>query len=150
MKISELKERTPSMIEQLTAVWESSVRATHHFLMEEEISQIRQYVPQALAAVERLVVYRDDTDIPVAFLGIEGKKVEMLFVQAESRGKGIEKKLLPHAMDVFHIEEPTVNVENPQATGFYEHMGFHAAGRSEKDEQGDNHPILFMKRNTGN
>lgn len=31
MKIMEVQERTPMLIEQLLAVWEDSVRATHLF-----------------------------------------------------------------------------------------------------------------------
>lgn len=42
MKIFEVKERTVLLIEQLLAVWEDSVRATHLFLSENEISNIRK------------------------------------------------------------------------------------------------------------
>lgn len=48
MKIMEVQERTPMLIEQLLAVWEDSVRATHLFLSDEEISSIKPYVPQAI------------------------------------------------------------------------------------------------------
>ena len=41
MKIMEVQERTPMLIEQLLAVWEDSVRATHLFLSDEEISSIK-------------------------------------------------------------------------------------------------------------
>lgn len=47
MKIFEVKERTVLLIEQLLAVWENSVRTTHLFLSENEISDIKKYVPQA-------------------------------------------------------------------------------------------------------
>ena len=39
-----------------------------------------------------------------------------------------------------------VNEQNPQARGFYEHMGFAVRERSELDEQGNPYPILFMER----
>ena len=48
MKIFEVKDRTPSLIDQLLPIWESSVRATHHFLSEQEIQRIKGYVPQAI------------------------------------------------------------------------------------------------------
>lgn len=53
MNIFELKESTPKRIEQLLAVWEQSVRATHLFLSDEEVNQIKAYVPQALSNVTR-------------------------------------------------------------------------------------------------
>ena len=56
MHICEVQSRTPKLIEQLTAVWESSVRATHLFLTDAEIARIRRYVPQALGDVPHLVV----------------------------------------------------------------------------------------------
>ena len=48
MKIIEVKDRATSLIEQLLVVWESSVKATHLFLSENEIENIKKYVPQAL------------------------------------------------------------------------------------------------------
>lgn len=44
MQIVEIRERTPELLERLLAVWESSVRATHLFLTEDEILRIRDYV----------------------------------------------------------------------------------------------------------
>ena len=40
MKIVVEEQRTPLLIERLTEVWESSVRATHSFLSEDDISEI--------------------------------------------------------------------------------------------------------------
>ena len=42
--------------------------------------------------------------------------------------------------------EVTVNEQNPQAVGFYEHMGFAAYKRTDLDEQGNPYPLLYMKR----
>lgn len=55
IEIREMIDRTAEKLEELTEVWEASVRATHRFLTEEEIVRIRGYVPQAMAAVEHLV-----------------------------------------------------------------------------------------------
>ena len=44
MKLIEVKERTPLLIEQLTKVWESSVKATHLFLSGCEIEKIKKFV----------------------------------------------------------------------------------------------------------
>lgn len=54
MKIMEVKERTPMLMEQLLAVWEDSVRATHLFLSDDEINSIKPYVPQTIEGVARL------------------------------------------------------------------------------------------------
>jgi putative acetyltransferase len=38
-----------------------------------------------------------------------------------------------------------VNEQNPQAKGFYEHMGFQVYKRTDTDEQGNPYPILYMR-----
>ena len=45
MKITEVKSRTPDLLNQLLEVWESSVRATHLFLSGDEVKSIKEYVP---------------------------------------------------------------------------------------------------------
>ena len=47
----------------------------------------------------------------------------------------------------YGIEELTVNEQNPQAVGFYEHMGFETYKRTDMDEEGNPYPLLYMKRN---
>lgn len=41
MKIIEVTDRTPDLIGQLLDVWEASVRATHLFLADGEISRVQ-------------------------------------------------------------------------------------------------------------
>lgn len=48
MRIFEVKDRGEGTILSLLHIWESSVRATHLFLSEQEIARIKKYVPQAL------------------------------------------------------------------------------------------------------
>lgn len=141
----EIIDRTDNFIELLLGVWESSVRATHLFLSEQEIEGIKQYVPQALRVVPHLIIAEEDGMI-AAFAGIDGRKIEMLFVAAKSRGRGIGRQLLQYAFDVYAVNELAVNEQNPQAIAFYEHMGFWVYKRSDIDEQGNAYPILYMKR----
>lgn len=61
-------------------------------------------------------------------MGIEGERLEMLF--------------LAH----YGVRELTVNEQNPQAVGFYRHMGFETYMRTETDEQGGPYPLLYMRR----
>lgn len=145
MKMIEIKDRNLLLTEQLTAVWESSVRATHLFLSDAEIENIKTYIPQVLANVARLIVMEDEEGIPVAFMGIEGQKLEMLFVSSQKRGQGLGKRLLRYGIEKYGINELGVNEQNPQAKGFYEHMGFEVCQRTDEDEQGNPYPVLYMK-----
>ena len=99
MKIREIRQRPLPLIEQLLTVWESAVKATHLFLSNSEIENIRQYVPQALKNIPRLIVLEKEDRTPIAFMGIDGQKLEMLFVAASERGKGLGKALLRYGID---------------------------------------------------
>lgn len=140
----EIQERTPELIAQLVNLWEGSVKATHHFLSEAEIAAIKPYVPQGLAAIPHLIIAKEGEN-PTAFMGIGEGKLEMLFVAAEQRGKGIGKALLEKGMRDYGVRELAVNEQNPQARDFYLHMGFEVYQRNELDDQGNPYPILLMR-----
>ena len=42
MKIHPVKERTDALVAVLTDIWEASVRATHTFLTEADITALRE------------------------------------------------------------------------------------------------------------
>ncbi len=145
MKIVEAKDRTEKLVKNLVEIWEDSVKATHLFLSEEEIQKIKKYVPQALTEVEKLVILENEKNMPIAFLGIEGNKLEMLFVKNSERRKGYGKSLLKYGIENYSLNELTVNEQNPKAKGFYEYMGFKEYKRTNLDEQGNPYPIIYMK-----
>jgi len=135
--------RKQMLLEELLHVWEHSVRATHVFLSDAEVKKIKEYVPQALERVEHLIVA--ETEKPIAFMGIQNGRLEMLFITPEKRGKGIGKQLIQYGVKNFGIFEVTVNEQNRQAVGFYEHMGFETYRRTDFDEEGNPYPLLYMK-----
>ena len=145
MKIYEVKDRDNHLLSELLTVWETSVRATHLFLSDEEVNHIKEYVPQALDDVEYLIVAKKENDVPVAFMGVEDTRLEMLFLSPEERGKGLGKRLIEYGIKKYGIQEVTVNEQNPQAVGFYKHMGFETYKRTENDEEGNPYPLLYMK-----
>lgn len=146
MNIIEVRERPEHFIQALLNVWEKSVRATHLFLSENEIINIKQYVPQALSKIESLVIAKDENHTPVAFMGIEKESLEMLFLTPEERGKGLGKQLIQYGIEHYAVKKLAVNEQNPQAKGFYEHMGFEVYKRTDHDEQGNPYPLLYMRR----
>ena len=145
MKMIEVKDRTILLIEQLLKVWESSVKATHLFLSEGEIDNIKKYVPQALKAIPVLIIAENENQIPVGFMGIAGQHLEMLFISPEERGKGLGRELLQYGIEKYSVNDLAVNEQNPLAKGFYEHMGFEVYKRTDHDEQGNPYPLLYMK-----
>ena len=146
MKIVQINKRDSILVQKLLDVWESSVKATHLFLSVDEINNNKQYVPQAIKDVSILVIAENKNGNPVGFMGVDDKRLEMLFVLDKYRGQGIGKQLLQYGIENYSINELTVNEQNHRAKGFYEHMGFEVYKRTELDEQGNPYPLLYMKK----
>lgn len=148
MEIVEASERPQQLVDQLVCVWERSVRASHDFLGEADVARIRGYVPQAILGVGHLVVAYED-GVPVAFLGTQDGMLEMLFVDADLRGRGIGGALLGCGIEHLGVRELTVNEQNPAAVAFYEAQGFSTVERLETDDQSEPYPLLRMKVGKG-
>lgn len=146
IRIYPSESRDEASVHGLCLVWERSVRATHTFLSDAEIGMISRCVPEFIRAVPHLIVAADAVGQAVAFMGISGRKIEMLFVDPALRGQGVGRRLVEYGIRMFSVGELCVNEQNPQAVGFYEHLGFRVCRRSERDEQGNPYPILWMER----
>lgn len=144
MRIREICGCDSALLAKILKIWEDSVRATHLFLTDSEIKRIKEYVPQAVSGVEHLVTAEDDSGEPVAFMGAEKHRLEMLFVSPSERGKGLGRRLVEYGIREYGINEVTVNEQNPEAVGFYEHMGFKTYKRTDLDEEGNPYPLLYM------
>lgn len=132
---------------ELVKVWEASVRATHHFLAEEDIEYFRPLILNTyLDAVELRCIRLEENSI-VGFLGVAEQNLEMLFIDPQHRGKGIGKALLDYAINNLEVFKVDVNEQNEQALGFYLHQGFLVKSRSELDSTGKPYPILHLELN---
>ena len=78
-------------------------------------------------------------------MGITGDRLEMLFLLPEERGKGLGRQLLEYGIRNYGVGEVTVNEQNSQAVGFYQHLGFVTYRRTDHDEEGNPYPLLYQK-----
>ncbi|MCR1973424.1 GNAT family N-acetyltransferase [Clostridium sporogenes] len=145
IKIENLNNINKDDMDNILNVWESSVRATHTFLKEEDIISIKPQVKEGVDYVSKLLCVRDEKGVIQAFMGVHDSKIEMLFVDSNNRGNGIGKKLINYAINVLNAKFVDVNEQNTQGVGFYKHMGFDTFKRSEFDDHGNPFPILHMK-----
>ncbi|WP_018143795.1 GNAT family N-acetyltransferase [Alloscardovia criceti] len=144
--IRRIEALSPELIHGLVDIWETSVRQTHYFLTVDDVETIKTFVPQAIASVQHLVVAQISDELPIAFMGINHRRLEMLFISPAFRGQGIGRTLLEWGIDEYGVDELTVNEQNPSAVGFYEHLGFETYKRAERDEEGQPFPLLYMRR----
>ncbi|MEK5024272.1 GNAT family N-acetyltransferase [Paenibacillus sp. FSL M7-1046] len=144
-RIRRITTRTEALLSGLLDIWEASVRLTHHFLSEQDIAALRPVVLEGLREIGHLLVFTDEQEQPLGFIGVQDHKIEMLFVAPAAMGQGIGRKLVARVFQALDVHEVDVNEQNPQAAGFYEHMGFQVFDRSALDGQGNPFPILHMK-----
>ena len=131
----EKDSRTQALIVGLLGIWEASVRASHHFLTEDDIRSL----------CETLWVVEDE-NVRIGFMGIQSGKIEMLFLHPDYFHKGIGRMLIQKAFSELDAQYVDVNEQNPSAVRFYERMGFRTFRRDSTDDQGNPFPILRMKR----
>ncbi|UVL47325.1 GNAT family N-acetyltransferase [Pseudomonas moraviensis] len=131
--------------QELTLVWEASVRATHQFLPDSYIELLRNLVLTRYLDAVMLICTKDAQQRITGFAGVAAGKIEMLFIDPDHRGRGLGKQLLRYAIERLNADELDVNEQNPQALGFYEKQGFEVIGRSDVDGMGQPYPLLHMR-----
>lgn len=144
MSETHVRPATRSDFSVLADIWERAVRASHAFLTEEDIAGIRPEMTAALPAVEILIAERDGE--PAGFIGTDGNKIEMLFVDPARKGSGLGTALLRRVRETRSGEvlRLDVNEQNPAALAFYLSRGFRVEGRSELDGAGRPFPLLHL------
>ena len=126
----------------LVDVWERSVRATHTFLTDEAINEIKaELAPCYFPNVDLHVITLDG--VISGFVGLVKDKIEMLFIDDDRRGCGLGTQLINHAVNL-GARLVDVNEQNPHAFEFYKSRGFHVVSRDELDEAGRPYPILHL------
>jgi putative acetyltransferase len=133
----------------LLTLWERSVRATHHFLKEDDIVALRPEVARILAvpAIDWWVLAADD-DTAVGFLGFANDAIAALFIDPDHTGAGGGRQLIAQAQSLAGGRSLTVEVneQQPEAVGFYQAQGFVTFDRTLTDSAGRPFPLLRMRR----
>ncbi len=130
---------------ELINLWEDSVRSSHHFLTENDISTIRKALPTDYFPNVTLYVIRHHNEV-AAFMGLSADMVEMLFVSTKHQGHGYGSALIDFALNR-GITKVDVNEQNEAARKFYFKKGFQIISRSEYDTMGNHFPILHLQKN---
>lgn len=140
-----IQEESDADFSEITAVWEASVRATHHFLREEDIIFYKSMFLNGKIRPKHLICVRNESHTLLAFMGISGKEIEMLFLHPGCRAQGLGKRQVLHAINEYGVNRVDVNEQNDQAVGFYQKMGFIVEKRDAADGMGKPYPILHLK-----
>ncbi len=138
-----IQQATTADYSALIAIWEASVRATHDFLPEDNIAELKPLILEHYFDAVELRCASIDGRL-IGFIGVADNNIEMLFVHPEHFGAGVGRELVQYAQAHLAATHVDVNEQNPGAISFYEKMGFQRSGRSELDGQGNAFPLIHM------
>lgn len=128
----------------LIGIWEASVRATHHFLTNEDILYFKQKILEQYFDLVELYCFKTEEGNMAGLLGLSPGKIEMLFIHPDHFRKGYGALLTDYAISKRGVTQVDVNEDNPGALAFYLKKGFGVVGRLEKDSEGKDFPILQL------
>lgn len=133
---------------QLVDLWERSVRATHHFLTDNDIVSLRPLVAGELASkTTTWYVLTGAAGAPLGILGYAPGAIEGLFIDPDHLGRGAGTRLIAHAQELARgALTLEVNEQNEAAVSFYKAAGFSVISRSPLDGAGRPFPVLRMQR----
>ena len=135
---------TPADYPQVMEVWESSVKATHEFLAQEDFEFYKSILPSFFPQLKMLCL-KDAGNKILGFIGTQDNTLEMLFVRDGYRGMGLGKRLLQYAVNALNVSKVDVNQQNDYARVFYYQQGFRMKRFSRKDGFGKPYPIWHME-----
>lgn len=135
----------PADFEEVLAVWEAAVRATHDFLPASAIETFKPLILNEYLHMVDLRGARSPSGALMGFLGAAEDSLEMLFLHPRYFGQGLGRALVQFAIEALGVAKVDVNEQNKGAVGFYLHLGFKVVGRSPLDAQGNPYPILHLK-----
>lgn len=141
-----IEDVLPEHYGQLLSVWGNSVWATHDFIRRADIREFKPMILDPGFPSVTLRCTRSEQGEITGVVEVSDNKVEMLFIDDNHRGNGFGRELLHCAIDELGADKLDVNVQNPQAVGFYQHQGFEIISRSPLDDMGNPFPILHMQR----
>ncbi|MGX7151243.1 GNAT family N-acetyltransferase [Enterococcus ureasiticus] len=139
-------QATENEYSKLVEIWAKSVEQTHDFLSTEDFETIKNELPTYFPHLD--VRVWTDQDKVIGFSGVDGKKLEMLFLDPLYIGKGYGKQVVTNLLKENDIQFIDVNEQNQSAKAFYRVMGFDEYERSEVDDAGRPYPILHLKKGT--
>jgi len=135
---------TKKEYKNLVEIWSKSVKQTHDFLQIEDFKTIKKELPTYFPHLDVQIWL--DQEKNVGFSGVDGNKLEMLFLDPQYIGKGYGKQIVMTLIEEKGIQFVDVNEQNKSAKAFYQAMGFEEYERSEVDDAGRAYPILHLKR----
>ena len=126
----------------LVELWENSVRASHAFLSEQDLLEIKKELPDYFPQVTLKLWY--EYDQLIGFSGTSDYSLEMLFLAPQHRQKGLGSQIIKQLIQKDGVYSVDVNSQNESGLHFYLKQGFTITGESPIDGHGRAYPLTHL------
>ncbi|MDI2113168.1 acetyltransferase [Commensalibacter nepenthis] len=138
-----IRQSTPSDSQAIINLWHDTIKATHHFLSNEDFHLIHQELSSFIPNIPVILAMNAQKEI-TGFMILNENHIEALFINHTLRKQGIGKALIAHALSQHAHLTTTVNEQNTQAVDFYKHLDFQQTHRTDHDQQNRPYPLLYL------
>lgn len=128
-------------LDALTDVWERAARSSHGFMDDDDFTDLRPFIRDSFLPSMTVWLIESDGE-PVAFVGVRGDHVELLYIDPPFHGQGLGTRLIEHT-GAASVE---VYAGNDTGLGFYISRGFRETHRRDRDPIGRPYPIVVLER----
>lgn len=118
-----IRKYAPKDLNALLDAWYNASHIAHHFLDEAFFQKERKNIPEVYLPVAETYVYESDGTV-VGFIALIENEVGAIFVDPESQGKGVGRKLMDHARELRGTLDVDVFKANIIGRRFYDRYGF--------------------------
>lgn len=146
MPATAIRLSTTADIASIHRVWRAAVDATHGFVAAADIDFYEHLLMTLYLPHKPQWLALSPTGEVQGFIGLEGPKIEALFVDPVWHRHGVGRRLIDHALGLNRRLMVDVNSQNPGAVAFYAALGFVEIGRSPVDHAGKPYPLIHMAR----
>lgn len=142
-----IRNFTNTDLEAVMDLWLTTNIQAHDFIRsdywKENFRKVSEMLPQA-----EIYVCEHERRI-VGFIGLSGNYIAGLFINKDSQGQGIGKKLLDHVKGGRDIITLQVYEKNGRAIRFYEREGFHIVKEHDEEETGEKEFLMEWRSEDG-
>lgn len=146
MPATAIRLSTQADLTTIHRVWRAAVDATHGFVAAADIAFYEHLLMTLYLPHKPQWLALSPAGDVQGFIGLEGPKIEALFVDPVWHRHGVGRRLINHALGLSRRLMVDVNSQNPGAVAFYAAMGFIEIGQSPVDHAGKPYPLIHMAR----
>lgn len=140
-----IRELESKEIDKIMSIWKNSTIKAHSFIDKDYWIKSYDVVKDVYIPMADTFIYEDSTDIKGFISIINNEFIGALFVDIDSKGKGIGSKLIDYALKKYKKLNLAVYKDNTNAVKFYINKGFKIIEEQINEDSGFKEYIMGLE-----